>query len=268
MQSHGYFEQVLVPVGAATTYCLSLQAAQVAGRACHVSCATLRWSSVLGCLAVSSSSLAAGQVAFAAQKYLKQGPGRPKDFMIPKEDAAFAMIVGLTAFKIFGGRFCNLMPSHVCHPGALANISIRATGPKLASSVQGQKICKAFLKDGCHHCGSRSGQSISDHIPPNMIMKALRQQRKRGFWMDLFNLKEDSWWTKKLNLKAATIPAQRLYPQCVSCMRRQSAFLLNGKDPFIFHWKRGLPKPSHLSSLLLGALTYKGHTSHDEPEEK
>ncbi|MCO5605436.1 hypothetical protein L7F22_059620 [Adiantum nelumboides] len=237
---------------------------EVAGRACRVSCSTLRWSSVLGCLAVSSSSLAAGQASFAAQKYLKQGPGRPKDFVIPKEDAAFAVIVGVVAFKIFGGRFCNLMPSHVCHPGALANFSIQASGPNFATQIQSQKIRRAFLKDGCHHCGSRSGQSIADHIPPNKIVKILQQQKKQGFWIKLFNLKVGDW-AKKFRPKRAT--SQRFYPQCVSCMKRQSAFLSNGKDPFILHWKRGLPKPSHLSSLLLGALTYKG-SSHDKDKGK
>eukprot|EP00250_Pteridium_aquilinum_P018600 c24132_g4_i1 orf=283-1083(-) len=248
-----YLQHLLPPAGAALTYGLSLQAVQIAGRACRISCSTLGWSSILGCLAVSSSSLAAGQVSFAIRKYLKHGPGRPKDFIISKEDAAFAMVTGLVAFKILGGSFCDLMPSHVCKRGALANFSLRASGPNLASSLQSKEINKAFLRDGCHHCGRRSGKSIADHIPPSMIIKALQQQqRNQGFWAGLFKVPKNT--------------AQRFYPQCESCMKRQSAFLINGKDPFVYHWKRGIPKPSHLSGFLLGAFTYEGSSSDDTPQ--
>ncbi|KAH7307539.1 hypothetical protein KP509_22G064300 [Ceratopteris richardii] len=255
MDCRYYLEQAVVPIAAATTCCLSLQVAQVAGRFCRVSCVTPGWSSVLGCIAVSSSSLAAGQVSFAIQRYLAQGPGTPEKFVISRNDAVFCVITGLAAFKIFGGHFCNLMPSHVCHKGALANFSMPARGPNLASPVQIKNIRTAFLVDGCHHCGRRSGKSIADHIPPNMIVETIKQKRNQGFWAKLLNVKQ-------------TRTPQRFYPQCEKCMKRQSAFLINGKNPFVFHWKRGIPKPSHLSSLLLGSFTYKGNSSTNEGKRK
>lgn len=243
--THHYLQALLPPAGAALTYGLSLHAAQIAGRACRVSCATFGWSSLLGCLAVSWSSLAAGQVSFAIRKYLTHGPGRPEDFIILKEDAAFTMISGLVAFKVLGGSFCNLMPSDLCRRGALANFSVPAGGPNQATAYQCKQLNEAFRRDGCHHCGRRTGKSIADHIPPNMIVKSLQQQQQnQGFWAALFSVPKNT--------------AQNFYPQCVKCMKRQSAFLLNGKDPLVYHLKRGFPKPPYLAGFLVGAFTLQG----------
>ena len=41
------------------------------------------------------------QVSYAIQKYLAHGPNRLEDFIMPKEDAAFSMVSGLVAFKVW-----------------------------------------------------------------------------------------------------------------------------------------------------------------------
>lgn len=242
-----YLQTLLPPTAAAVTYGLSLHAAQIAGRACRVSSATFGWSSVLGCLGVTCSSLAAGQMSFALQKYLTHGPGSLEDYVLPKHNAIVTVISGLIAFKVLGGQFQTLMPSDLRKRGALENFSIPAGGPNQATASQCKLINEAFRRDGCHHCGRRAGKSIADHIPPNMIVQSIKQQPRRSLLASLFAGQRST--------------AQRFYPQCVNCMKRQSSVLLHGKNPLVFHMKRGFPRPPYYAGFLVGALNREGSYS-------
>jgi hypothetical protein len=135
-----------------------------------------------------------------------------------------------------GGRFRNLMPSNLLHPGACAVESLPAPGSEYASQMakgelrrlfkrsaaalfvagapllavtccvsisakwhlcaclsggvvaaaregllagagEQQEACNqhtlavASCRDGCHHCGTRRGRVIGDHIPPNRLIR-------------------------------------------------------------------------------------------------
>lgn len=78
-------------------------------------------------------------------------------------------------------------------PGPNAGESVPASGPKITPKEQ-QQVNRIGNESGCHTCGTRtpgtrSGNFVGDHQPPN-----------------------------KLNPSGGQ---QRLYPQCLSCSRRQ-----------------------------------------------
>lgn len=73
--------------------------------------------------------------------------------------------------------------------------------------------------------------SIADHMPPNAILK---QSQARKFQRLLRNLNQ-------LFVKKQPI-MQRLFPQCSSCMKLQSAALRHGKSTFVFHFQQGIPQ--------------------------
>jgi hypothetical protein len=80
-----------------------------------------------------------------------------------------------------GGRFRSIMPSDLAAPGALAFESIPARGDQYARPGIKRELTRIFRRDGCHHCGSRGGPVIGDHMPPNKL--ALRGNGQLGAWL-------------------------------------------------------------------------------------
>ncbi|CAI5496485.1 unnamed protein product [Closterium sp. Naga37s-1] len=93
--------------------------------------------------------------------------------MSPRQAAAH-VVVGLLAFKMLGGRFCNLMPSDVQKRGAFVSFSLPAKGSKYATGNSRGLIKDLFHRYGCHHCGTRRGECIADHIPTNRDVHGAR----------------------------------------------------------------------------------------------
>ncbi|KAH9564675.1 hypothetical protein CY35_04G037600 [Sphagnum magellanicum] len=149
----------------------------------------------------------------------------------------------VAAAQVLGGSCQNMMPSNVIHPGAWARASIPARGSKYANETEANLIKDLFKQYGCHHCGTRHGQSIADHMPPNAILK---QSQARKFQRLLRNLNQ-------LFVKKQPI-MQRLFPQCSSCMKLQSAALRHGKSTFVFHFQQGIPQPPYWTGFCIGAL--------------
>jgi hypothetical protein len=133
--------------------------------------------------------------------------------------------------QVLGGSCRNMMPSNVIRPGAWARASIPARGSKYANETEANLIKDLFKQYGCHHCGTRHGQSIADHMPPNAILK---KSQARKFQRLLCNLNQ-------LFVKKQPI-MQRLFPQCSSCMKLQSTALRHGKSTFVFHFQQGIPQ--------------------------
>ncbi|GJP43886.1 hypothetical protein CLOM_g3286 [Closterium sp. NIES-68] len=94
--------------------------------------------------------------------------------LLPPRQAAAHVVVGLLAFKVLGGRFCNLMPSDVQKRGAFASFSLPANGRRYASGNTRGLIKDLFHRFGCHHCGTRRGEFIADHIPTNRDVHGAR----------------------------------------------------------------------------------------------
>lgn len=152
-------------------------------------------------------------------------------FQVPRQTLRLCL-VGLVAFKVFGGRFWALAPSSYTDLGSFARVSIPATD-RYATRAQRATIESLGRKWGCHTCGSRrlfsSGQLfVGDHMPP----RAVARQYNRQWWRKLFGK-----------------PVQyRFYPQCTSCSSRQGSLLGQAvadlqKERSRF-WKR-IPDLSH-----------------------
>ncbi|KNC82221.1 hypothetical protein SARC_05488 [Sphaeroforma arctica JP610] len=98
-------------------------------------------------------------------------------------------------FRLFGGRFINIIPSNVATRGAYANImqSLPASSSKYATANERKLITKLGQAYGCHTCGAKSGSTIfhADHQPPNA---------HKWFWQ-----------------------TQRFYAQCQNCSGKQGA---------------------------------------------
>ncbi|KAH9564680.1 hypothetical protein CY35_04G037600 [Sphagnum magellanicum] len=234
---------ILPPTAASLSFCSTLAVGQAAGRVLRVSCATPLLGSMLGGLAVAAASVAAAQVSFTVRGMWEHNSKKQKQKFISTESVWFHAMFGLIAFKVLGGSCQNMMPSNVIHPGAWARASIPARGSKYANETEANLIKDLFKQYGCHHCGTRHGQSIADHMPPNAILK---QSQARKFQRLLRNLNQ-------LFVKKQPI-MQRLFPQCSSCMKLQSAALRHGKSTFVFHFQQGIPQPPYWTGFCIGAL--------------
>lgn len=200
----------------------------------NVSCAN-PLGTVLGIVAVVSSV----ETAVAFNALLAQPTFSLTNFQewLYRKENLVQAAVGLVAFKVLGGKFRNLMPSDVRYPGALARVSIPARGISYANDVQKAIVADLFKQFGCHHCGKRTGESISDHMPPNVIVHGPRKL--------LIN-------SKNLQ-KTDEAAGQRFYPQCRDCIKLQSTALRHGGRRLVLHWKRGWPEPFYYSGFFLGS---------------
>jgi hypothetical protein len=113
----------------------------------------------------------------------------------PQTEAAGEVIEGAgTAVRAVDGEgTANTGPASTLKPGPNAGDSVPASGPKITPSEQ-QQVNKIGDASGCHTCGTKmpgtkSGNWVGDHQPAN-----------------------------KINSPGGS---QRLYPQCLSCSRRQ-----------------------------------------------
>ncbi|CAM6117484.1 unnamed protein product [Calypogeia fissa] len=274
LQQQGLIKRVALylvpPSGAALTFGGTLVAAQAAGAAAGISCATPVLASLMGCMALCGASAASAQVSHSLRRLCQEHDGTKSfpDFgkisrksvqenLLSREKFLINAVFGMIAFKALGGSFRNLMPSNVVNPGALARGSIPARGPKYANEVEHGLIQDLYRKHGCHHCGKRGGDSIADHMPPNVIAHG------RG-WAGNGSQSEAPSFFKRV---ASTLPLpgmpskvvrQRLYPQCTDCMKIQSTALRHGKKALVFHFRRGMPEAPFFTGFCIGAMNLNG----------
>ncbi|KAJ7568849.1 hypothetical protein O6H91_01G050300 [Diphasiastrum complanatum] len=147
-------------------------------------------------------------------------------------------IFGMIAFKMLGGKFCSLLPSDLRYPGAFAKASLPANGRGYAGELTRNVMRALYKQFGCHHCGRKTGKSISDHIPPNLMVHGN---------------------TKYLRSFRA-VKSQRFYPQCEICIKLQSSALKHGHNPLVLHWNRGWPEPCYFAGFILGAMHFPSET--------
>ncbi|KAL2651554.1 hypothetical protein R1flu_019682 [Riccia fluitans] len=138
---------------------------------------------LLGAQPVSTASAAAAQVSHSLRRFCGQGTLKRENEYLSKESLLLNALVGVCAFKVLGGRFHNLMPSNVIHPGALHSVSIPARGSKYANDIEQTLIQDIFKRHGCHHCGKKAGECIADHICHQML-SAMGKKRRWSFISD------------------------------------------------------------------------------------
>ena len=100
--------------------------------------------------------------------------------------------------------------------GAGVVASLPAAGESYIGEAQRQELQYFFQRFGCHHCGSRFGRVVGDHMPPNKFAHADPSRLVKG----LRRVKPLRPVLRALNLHGIR---QRFYPQCGGCSQRQAA---------------------------------------------
>lgn len=112
----------------------------------------------------------------------------------------------------------QLLPPCSCPAGA-CDASPHTSPPRLS-----QTPTPKHRSDGCHHCGTRRGPVIGDHMPPNKHVKEYVKTARRS----LLSLPGARQMAEALNIPTGP-PRQRYYPQCGSCSQKQSTAIRNNK---------------------------------------
>ena len=146
--------------------------------------------------------------------------------LVDPDEATKDAMFGSLAYALLGRGVRTALPSDVSHPGALARRSMPSNGAHYATDAQRRTLAVWLRKDGCHHCGSRSGPVIGDHMPPNKMAfgsAAAAQAAREGTW------KVRLWNFLRM------VPKQRFYPQCRKCSDAQSVAVRAGKKMLVQH---------------------------------
>jgi len=222
--------QTAVSMGA---YTAGLAAAQGAGAALRISCATPVLGPLGGVLGVGFASALAGQASVKVRRLQKEGFQRGA-FLTPRallcdfhrHDVLLDAVLGIAAFTVMGGRFGSVMPSDLTKIGAIARESMPAAGMQYAGEEKKRELIRFFRRDGCHHCGTRSGRVIGDHMPPNKhVQEQLNASWRKVFGSRVLKLPYVQRVVAGMGLPTSP-PHQRYYPQCGSCSQKQSVKLL------------------------------------------
>ena len=122
------------------------------------------------------------------------------------KDAIFGSLV----YAVLGRGVQTALPSDISYPGALANKSLSANGAHYASDAQRKTLAAFLKKDGCHHCGSRLGKVVGDHMPPNKMHTRVRRcawQRRRSTGSEGRHLENQGVELNKDGSETALLPA-------------------------------------------------------------
>ena len=171
-----------------------------------------------GVLTVSSASLISSIAGVTGYIISNEGETGSKSKDLPPvslkvRDLIYSAGLGVVVYRVLGGRFTSVLPSHYWGPGAFAREWLPAQ-VEYASSIERQLIQEIGSRRGCHSCGNFTSKYISDHQPPNAILK---KQLSPG--QDL----------------SSYMSRQRFYPHCESCSKKQGHSLLYGASPLTLH---------------------------------
>ena len=121
--------------------------------------------SFLGAGAVLTASAAASlSVVSLAASLSSRG-----EYQLNRGDVLFSTVTGVAVFKVLGGRFRSVLPSHLLGPGAFAALPIPSKGQRYATAHQREALNLIGRRYGCHSCGRRGQSFIADHQPPNKL---------------------------------------------------------------------------------------------------
>ena len=128
--------------------------------------------SFLGAGAVFTASAAASlSVVSLAASLSSRG-----DRQFKRGEILFSTVTGVAVFKVLGGRFASVLPSHLLRPGAFAALPVPSKGQHYATAYQKEALNLIGRRYGCHSCGRRGQSFIADHQPPNkLVVPGVRQ---------------------------------------------------------------------------------------------
>jgi hypothetical protein len=85
-----------------------------------------------------------------------------------------------------------------------------------------------MAKDGCHHCGTKVGAVIGDHMPPNKVAFGSSAAA------EAFRDGTQTLWTRAWQAIRG-VPKQRFFPQCRPCSDLQSVAVRTGVKKLVMH---------------------------------
>lgn len=223
----------------AVVYSSSLALVQIGGMAMRISCATPIAGPCAGAAGVAAASVVAGHTSRKVQQWWEKGKnpferGLFED--LRKEDAIVDAVMGMGLFKLLGGSFRSVLPSDLRFPGALAKESLPARGSDYATDIQRAELRLLHQRHGCHHCGSKRGPTVADHMPPNKVVHGgVEGPPKRKVL----------WWTLPRK-----IIKQRFYPECARCSQKQAECVRTATKKLVMHF--GGFQPFYLAGILVG----------------
>ena len=239
-----------------------LSAFQVGALALRISSATPLASTLVGGTAIATASVASGMASRALQhphavdarsdpprgaarlvasvsawRAPPQAAGWLARLPLPTlEEAALDASLGLASFALLGGACRSLLPSDLRFLGSHAVLgrggSIPAhRGAAYATPSQREELAALMRRFGCHHCGRRRGPVVGDHMPPNKVVRMLRQSADRpsirptilgGWGLLVRRLKARVMYGGGLTRRLR----QRFYPQCAGCSAKQAGAVM------------------------------------------
>ena len=211
------------------TFATCAMAAQRIGLVLGIGCGTPLVGGLASAGAVSASAALAGQSArFVAHERQTSKRARGKTLKSFKDnDVVRDIFIGGSVFLFLSrGNLSRIFPSDVARVGANAYKSVAARGSEYATDGQ-RRLLSTWLKTyGCHHCGSKRGSVIGDHMPPNKKAfgsgAAAKANRGASLPRRVFNY-------------IRGVPLQRFYPQCEPCSALQSVAVRTGTRKFVTH---------------------------------
>eukprot|EP01024_Parvocaulis_polyphysoides_P040569 TRINITY_DN36955_c0_g1_i1.p1 TRINITY_DN36955_c0_g1~~TRINITY_DN36955_c0_g1_i1.p1 ORF type:complete len:322 (+),score=33.19 TRINITY_DN36955_c0_g1_i1:112-1077(+) len=236
-------------LSSALGFTAGLATVQVVSMGVRVSCCTPVMGPIMGVIGVGLSSAVAGQVSFAVEESMN---GRKFNWQNPYvnvngRDVVWDALCGIVIFKIAGGSYRNILPSDVVKPGAMAVESLPAKGKEYVTGVQKLELQRLYKKYGCHHCGSKGGAPIGDHMPCNKFVWGGANEPPK--YKTITN-PAHKWIRQSFGLPVGP-PDQRYFPQCRRCSNFQSAVVRRNKGTkLILHF--GSVQPQHLTGVVVG----------------
>ena len=229
-------ESFAAPLAASTSaFLVTARLARRSAYALGVSCATPMVGAVMSVCAVGGSAALAGQAAREATSWASaaRGDGRVgrrahADAPWDEREMTADAILGSLMYAALGRGLKTAMPSDVSHPGAMARKSLPANGAHYASEGQKRTLARWMARDGCHHCGTKVGAVIGDHMPPNKVAfgsSAAAEAFREG---------TQSLWTRAWQAIKG-VPKQRFFPQCRECSGLQSVAVRTGVKKLVMH---------------------------------
>lgn len=273
--------QPLVPFGVSIVssmgaYTIGLAAAQGVGAALRISCATPVAGPIGGLLGVGFASALAGEASRRASKVQKEGWQRTFPFLVGKTEPRFGLsleelfmdgAIGIVAFRMMGGHFRRVMPSDLTKVGAIARESIPAAGMQYAGDEKRKELARFFRRDGCHHCGTRRGPVIGDHMPPNKHVGDLLKSESRRLLGRASKVPVVAEFIEALGISTRQ-PIQRYFPQCRACSQKQAAAVRNDRSHRVFHavlHSGGSSTAWHHAGTLVGLRHYQSNQGSQSP---
>ena len=122
--------------------------------------------SLLGAGAVLTATTAASLSVATLISYLSSREER----QLHRGEVLFSAVTGVAVFKVLGGRFSSVLPSHLLRPGAFAALPVPSKGQQYATAYQKEALNLIGRRYGCHSCGRRGQTFIADHQPPNKLV--------------------------------------------------------------------------------------------------